>query len=155
MPGDSIQIEAGNLLPAYVRLLEAVNLRIQEAALTSANPNPLKNRPRSYPVKICLLTTVASIVVLDVVDHALDLTEAMNKSGSFSATRSLGVPARSALSMTALGGALCNDARLIDEGDDRYHTLGDPTEGALHDMFNCQGLSCLDRQRKVMEMQIR
>jgi Ca2+-transporting ATPase len=26
---------------------------------------------------------------------------------------------------------LCNDARLIDEGDDRYHTLGDPTEGAL------------------------
>lgn len=87
--------------------------------------------PFRYPVKICLLATVASIVVLDVVDHALDLTEAMNKSGSFSATRSLGVPARSALSMTALGGALCNDARLIDEGDDRYHTLGDPTEGAL------------------------
>jgi len=26
---------------------------------------------------------------------------------------------------------LCNDARLIDEGDDRFHTLGDPTEGAL------------------------
>ena len=72
-----------------------------------------------------------TVVVLDVVDHVLDLTEAMNKSGSFSATRSLGVPAQSALSLTAIGGALCNDARLIDEGDDRFHTLGDPTEGAL------------------------
>jgi Ca2+-transporting ATPase len=72
-----------------------------------------------------------TVVVLDVVDHALDLTEAMNKSGSFTAIRSLGAPAQSALSLTAIGGALCNDARLIDEGDDRYHTLGDPTEGAL------------------------
>ncbi len=72
-----------------------------------------------------------TVVVLDVADHALDLTEAMDKNGSFSATRSLGAPAQSALSLTAIGGALCNDARLIDEGDDRYHTLGDPTEGAL------------------------
>ncbi len=30
-----------------------------------------------------------------------------------------------------MGGALCNDARLVDEGDNRFHTLGDPTEGAL------------------------
>ncbi len=72
-----------------------------------------------------------TVVVLDVADHALDLTEEMDRSGSFTATRSLGAPAQSALSLTAIGGALCNDARLIDEGDDRFHTLGDPTEGAL------------------------
>ena len=72
-----------------------------------------------------------TVVVLDVADHALDLTEEMDKSGSFTATRSLGAPAQSALSLTAIGGALCNDARLVDEGDDRFHTLGDPTEGAL------------------------
>ena len=72
-----------------------------------------------------------TVVVLDVANHALDLTEEMDKSGSFTATRSLGAPAQSALSLTAIGGALCNDARLVDEGDDRFHTLGDPTEGAL------------------------
>jgi len=27
--------------------------------------------------------------------------------------------------------ALCNDARLVESGGDRFHTLGDPTEGAL------------------------
>ncbi|NWG06699.1 MAG: cation-translocating P-type ATPase [Chloroflexi bacterium] len=72
-----------------------------------------------------------TVVVLDVADHALDLTQEMDKSGSFTATRSLGAPAQSALSLTVIGGALCNDARIIDEGDDRFHTLGDPTEGAL------------------------
>jgi len=72
-----------------------------------------------------------TVVVLDVAEHALDLTEEMDRSGSFTTTRNLGAPAQSALSLTAIGGALCNDARLIDEGDDRFHTLGDPTEGAL------------------------
>ena len=72
-----------------------------------------------------------TVVVLDVANHALDLTEEMDRSGSFTATRGLGAPAQSALSLTAIGGALCNDARLVDEGDDRFHTLGDPTEGAL------------------------
>jgi Ca2+-transporting ATPase len=72
-----------------------------------------------------------TVVVLDVANHALDLTEEMDRSGSFTATKGLGAPAQSALSLTAIGGALCNDARLMDEGDDRFHTLGDPTEGAL------------------------
>ena len=72
-----------------------------------------------------------TVVVLDVANHALDLTNEMDRSGSFTATPSLGAPAESALSLAAVGGALCNDARLVDEGDDRYHTLGDPTEGAL------------------------
>jgi Ca2+-transporting ATPase len=34
VPGDILQLETGNVLPADMRLLEAVNLRIQEAALT-------------------------------------------------------------------------------------------------------------------------
>jgi Ca2+-transporting ATPase len=72
-----------------------------------------------------------TVVILDIANHALDLTQEMDRSGSFTATRSLGVPAESALSLAAVGAALCNDARLVDEGDDRYHTLGDPTEGAL------------------------
>src|SRR5215216_4178887 len=72
-----------------------------------------------------------SVIVLDVANHALDLTEEMNRSGSFTATRHLGAPAQSALSLAAIGGTLCNDARLVDVGDDRFHTLGDPTEGAL------------------------
>ena len=72
-----------------------------------------------------------TVVVLDVAEHALDLTEEMDRSGSFTATRTWARPAQSALSLTIVGGALCNDARLVDEGDDRYHTLGDPTEGAL------------------------
>jgi P-type Ca2+ transporter type 2C len=72
-----------------------------------------------------------TVVVLDVANHALDLTGEMDRSGSFIAPRHRGAPAQSALSLAAVGGTLCNDARLIDEGDDRYHTLGDPTEGAL------------------------
>jgi Ca2+-transporting ATPase len=34
VPGDQIALEAGNIVPADVRLLESVNLRIEEAALT-------------------------------------------------------------------------------------------------------------------------
>jgi Ca2+-transporting ATPase len=71
-----------------------------------------------------------TVIVLDVANHSLDLTEEMNRSGSFTATR-LGAPAQSALSLAVVGGALCNDAQLVDEGDDRFHTIGDPTEGAL------------------------
>lgn len=72
-----------------------------------------------------------TVVVLDVADHAIDLTETMERSGALHATRGLGAPVQSSLSLAAIGGALCNDAKLIDTGDDRFHTLGDPTEGAL------------------------
>lgn len=72
-----------------------------------------------------------TVTVLDVADHELDLTALMERDGSIHATRNLGAPAQSSLSLTAIGGALCNDARLVDEGDDRYHTIGDPTEGAM------------------------
>ncbi len=72
-----------------------------------------------------------TVVVLNVADHQMDLTEEMDRGGSIRATRSLGAPIQSALSLAAIGGALCNDARLIDEGDNRFRTFGDPTEGAL------------------------
>jgi Ca2+-transporting ATPase len=72
-----------------------------------------------------------TVVVLDVAEHALDLTENMERDGTLRATRGLGAPVQSSLSLAAIGGVLCNDAKLIDTGDDRFHTLGDPTEGAL------------------------
>lgn len=72
-----------------------------------------------------------TVVVLDVADHALDLSNEVTKSGSLRATRTVGAPIQSSLSLAAIGGALCNDAKLIDTGDDSFNTIGDPTEGAL------------------------
>lgn len=72
-----------------------------------------------------------TVVVLDVAERAIDLTQDVARDGSFHGTRGLGNPVQSSLSLAAIGGALCNDARLVDEGDDRFHTMGDPTEGAL------------------------
>ncbi len=72
-----------------------------------------------------------TVVVLDVANHQLDLPAAMDPDGSVLAPPSSGIPAQTTLSLTAIAGTLCNDARLADEGDDRLHTLGDPTEGAL------------------------
>jgi P-type Ca2+ transporter type 2C len=72
-----------------------------------------------------------TVVVLDVADHELDLTEEVERNGTLRTTRELGIPVQSSLSLAAIGGALCNDAKLVDIGDERYHTLGDPTEGAM------------------------
>jgi P-type Ca2+ transporter type 2C len=72
-----------------------------------------------------------TVVVLDVAEHALDLTQQMERDGSLRTTRGLGAPVQSSLSLAAIGGTLCNDAQLVDVGDDQFHTLGDPTEGAL------------------------
>ncbi|GAB4572446.1 MAG: cation-translocating P-type ATPase [Anaerolineales bacterium] len=72
-----------------------------------------------------------TVVVLDVAEHAVDLTQDITRDGSLHTTRGLGSPVQSSLSLTMIGGALCNDARLVDEGDDRFRTMGDPTEGAL------------------------
>lgn len=71
-----------------------------------------------------------SVVVLDIAGHELDLTEEV-KGDSIQTSRSRGIPVQSPLSFLVLGGALCNDASLVDEGDNNYRTIGDPTEGAL------------------------
>ncbi|MBI5943162.1 MAG: cation-translocating P-type ATPase [Chloroflexi bacterium] len=72
-----------------------------------------------------------TVIVLDVAEHALDLTEEVGRDGSLHATPGLGAPAQSSLSLAAIGGTLCNDSELIDIGDGNFHTIGDPTEGAL------------------------
>ena len=43
VPGDIVHLEAGNYIPADVRLLEAVNLRIEEASLTGESLPVQKN----------------------------------------------------------------------------------------------------------------
>ncbi len=85
-----------------------------------------------------------TVTVLDVAGHRIDLTEDMLRSGS--ATAILDAPERDSASLASphsaiqhpsmslllTGGALCNDAVLNCEGESgRYHTIGDPTEGAL------------------------
>lgn len=45
VPGDIVYLEAGNFVPADVRLLEAVNLRVEEASLKGVNHWPCKIMP--------------------------------------------------------------------------------------------------------------
>jgi len=71
-----------------------------------------------------------TVVVMDTAGHELDLTESLKKDG-VRTMKNNGHPAKSPLSLLAIGGALCNDARFVEENADLYHTLGDPTEGAL------------------------
>lgn len=75
-----------------------------------------------------------TVVVLDVVGHSVDLTEEMASSGNIKFSRVRPAAAskpESALDLLSVGGVLCNDARMIEKGQGQYHTLGDPTEGAL------------------------
>lgn len=48
VPGDVIKLEAGNSIPADCRLIEAVNLRIQEAALTGES-EPVEKETHELP----------------------------------------------------------------------------------------------------------
>ena len=43
MPGDLVYVEAGSFIPADLRLLESVNLRVDEAALTGESVPVVKN----------------------------------------------------------------------------------------------------------------
>jgi P-type Ca2+ transporter type 2C len=82
-----------------------------------------------------------TVVVLDVAGHSVDLTEEMERDGTLNISRQSAGPKirlsaaqsapASALTLLSLGGTLCNDAKLLEQNDGRYHTLGDPTEGAL------------------------
>ncbi|MBP1633402.1 MAG: cation-transporting ATPase, partial [Acidobacteria bacterium] len=72
-----------------------------------------------------------TVVVLDVAEHELDLTSAVDSDGFVRADRNPGAPVLSALSLAAVGAALCNDARLVTHDNGADHTVGDPTEGAL------------------------
>ena len=72
-----------------------------------------------------------TLAITDMAGHTLDLTETMERGGSFPAARAQQAPERSALSLTAIGAALCNDAVLMEIDEGRFHTVGDPTDGAL------------------------
>jgi Ca2+-transporting ATPase len=50
VPGDLVFLEAGNFIPADIRLLEAVNLRIEEASLTG-NRWRFRRMPRRCSIK--------------------------------------------------------------------------------------------------------
>jgi Ca2+-transporting ATPase len=54
VPGDIVFLEAGNFIPADVRLIEAVNLRIEEASLTGESVAVQKNAAGELEAEIPL-----------------------------------------------------------------------------------------------------
>ena len=75
-----------------------------------------------------------TVVVMDVAGHSIDLSGRMSSDGSMRVREdgpALDGAETERLSLLAVGGALCNDARLIERGEGLFNTLGDPTEGAL------------------------
>ena len=70
-----------------------------------------------------------TVMAMDVAEHHLDLSEAM-RGNSVQWTVETPIEATSSLSLMAVGGALCNDALLVRDGEN-VHSLGDPTEGSL------------------------
>jgi Ca2+-transporting ATPase len=71
------------------------------------------------------------VMVLETVDGTMDLSSDLADGDGSMAFRHAEKSLHSALSLTAIGGALCNDARVTEGGDNGFHILGDPTEGAL------------------------
>jgi P-type Ca2+ transporter type 2C len=71
-----------------------------------------------------------TVVALDVADHEVDLTEDL-RGDSVLINKQPPDKAIASISLLLIGGALCNDARLIEEKEGKFHTFGDPTEGAL------------------------
>ena len=77
-----------------------------------------------------------TVTVLDVAGERLDVTEMLHRSSpavDLEPGRSTVPDDSPALTLLLAGGALCNDAVLTAQADQpgHFHTLGDPTEGAL------------------------
>jgi Ca2+-transporting ATPase len=76
-----------------------------------------------------------TVTVLDLVGHRVDMNERMRNRmpvtccGEELPELILSRPLP--ISILLASGALCNDALLEDDGGGKYHTIGDPTEGAL------------------------
>jgi len=76
-----------------------------------------------------------TVTVLDVAGHRAVVDEALNVRGEAQYdTHDLLAPPEAALNLLLSGGALANDAELqldSSNGSQRFHAIGDPTEGAL------------------------
>jgi Ca2+-transporting ATPase len=77
-----------------------------------------------------------TVTILDVAGERLNITEALHRSQpavDVEPGRSSVPDDNAALTLLLAGGALCNDAVLTAQADQpgHFHTLGDPTEGAL------------------------
>jgi len=77
-----------------------------------------------------------TVTVLDVAGERLDITGALHRAEPAVDldARAAGLPPdHPAITILLAGGALCNDAVLVAQADQpgHFHTLGDPTEGAL------------------------
>ena len=78
-----------------------------------------------------LTENLMTVVVLDVAGHEVNLLEDM-KHGVATLDHEHRNPVTTPYPLLLIGGALCNDAQLVADGvGDRFHALGDPTEGAL------------------------
>ena len=56
VPGDIVMLEAGKIVPADMRLIEAAHLKVEEAHLP-ANPCLLKKIPKHCMTNTCLWAT--------------------------------------------------------------------------------------------------
>jgi Ca2+-transporting ATPase len=72
-----------------------------------------------------------TVVALDAANEQIDLSPEVRRGGMVRGDMADRREASPALALLLTGGALCNDARLIEEDEELFHTLGDPTEGAL------------------------
>ena len=76
-----------------------------------------------------------TVTVLDVAGKRIDILEETNEVGQARFEVNGGKDAPDpAIKLLLLGGALCNDAELVEEGTEigrRFYAIGDPTEGAL------------------------
>ena len=68
VPGDIIELEAGNFVPADCRLIDAYNLKVEESALTGetvpvikeAKTTLSKNVPLGYMINMAFSTTIVT-----------------------------------------------------------------------------------------------
>jgi Ca2+-transporting ATPase len=72
-----------------------------------------------------------TVMVLDVADTQVDLSSDVSRGGRVQLAQAEPIETSATLALLLMGGALCNDARLMEERDEQFYTLGDPTEGAL------------------------
>ncbi len=91
-----------------------------------------------------------TVMVLDVAGHRLEQeTEELRRGMPVGAVATkIPQQVHPSLAMLLIGGSLCNDATLKLSEENRFHTIGDPTEGAMIVMAAHAGIlkSDLDRQ---------